>query len=105
VDVTRTHGGVRSDGEASASIAARRHQGAQETPAPPPPSPQRLNRTSPRQIGIWDYDILQKSLVWDEGDCFHSGIPEEFDGTYTLQDCCIPTDRDRMEQVFREPCR
>ena len=56
--------------------------------------------TSAANIGVWDRDIVNDRLVWDEQMTRIYGIrSKEFSGAYEVWKQCIhPDDRDRVEQ-------
>ena len=59
--------------------------------------------TSAAHIGVWDRDIVNDRLVWDDRMIQIYGIPhKEFDGTQEAWKRCIhPDDRNRAEQAVK----
>ena len=59
---------------------------------------------SAASIGVWDRDIANDRLVWDEQMAQIYGIrPEKFGGAYEAWKQCIhPDDRNRAEQAVKE---
>jgi PAS domain S-box-containing protein len=60
--------------------------------------------TEAGQIGIWDYDLTQKRLEWDERMLALYGLTEEeFDGTFdTWMSSVHKDDRDGVMQVYQD---
>ncbi len=60
--------------------------------------------TEAAQVGIWDFDIVQKRIVWDNRmHELHGLTPHEFDGSYQAwRDRLHPDDIPRVEQEWRD---
>ncbi|MBL9213804.1 MAG: PAS domain S-box protein [Opitutaceae bacterium] len=60
--------------------------------------------TEAAQVGIWDFDLVQRRLVWDNRmHELHGLAANEFDGSYqSWRERLHPEDADRVEQEARE---
>ena len=60
--------------------------------------------TEAAQVGIWDFDLVQRSLVWDDRmHELHGLAANEFDGSYhSWLTRLHPEDADRVDQEARE---
>ncbi|HVU33187.1 MAG TPA: PAS domain S-box protein, partial [Opitutaceae bacterium] len=60
--------------------------------------------TEAAQVGIWDHDVAQNKLVWDQRMLALYGLtPATFDGTFAAwRDRVHPEDRLRAEQEYRD---
>ncbi len=58
-------------------------------------------------VGIWDYDVVNNLLVWDEQMCRHYGVtPQQFGGKYETWLAAIhPEDRPRADEDIQMALR